>query len=101
MIFRQTYYYSIDLTNLPFVTVCELHIHAVSADKCPTVQRNLDVGWMRDGFTDQTETGQAGVLPQASQLRRTGVWCQHVTRAFDDLQGKTQNKSNLLFGSQN
>lgn len=43
--------------NSPLVTVCELHVHCVAAEKCLAVQRDLDVGGVRNGVTDQHQIG--------------------------------------------
>lgn len=40
---------------LPLITICELHVHRVAAEKGLGVQRGLDVGGMGNGVTDQDQ----------------------------------------------
>lgn len=40
---------------LPLITICELHVHCVTAEEGLGVQRELDVGRVRDGVTDQNQ----------------------------------------------
>lgn len=40
---------------LPLITICELHVHCVATEEGLGVQRELNVGRVRDGVTDQNQ----------------------------------------------
>lgn len=39
----------------PLITICEFHVHCVAAEEGLGVQRELNVGRVRDGVTDQNQ----------------------------------------------
>lgn len=71
--------------HAPVVAVGELHVHAVTAQEGPAVERRLDVGRVRDGLAHEHGAGERRLLEAARRaLRAAGVHPQ-LARAVQHL----------------
>lgn len=52
----------------PLITICELHVHCVAAEEGLGVQRELNVGRVREGVTDQNQVWDSRLLPIKTRL---------------------------------
>lgn len=50
------------MNYLPLITICELHVHCMTAEEGLGVQRELNVGRVRDGVTDQNQVWDSRLL---------------------------------------
>lgn len=50
------------MNDLPLITICELHVHCMTAEEGLGVQRELNVGGVRDGVTDQNQVWDRRLL---------------------------------------
>lgn len=57
----------------PLVTIRELHVHRVAAEKGLGVQRDLNVGGVWDGVTDQDQVGHRWLLVAIGSLLSVAV----------------------------
>lgn len=70
---------------LPFIAIGKLHIKTVTTEECFTVQRDLNVGWMRNRFTDQHQTGHGRLFVAAVSLIAARVVHTDVASAVEYL----------------
>ena len=83
-------------TNAPLVTIGELHVHCVAAEKCLGVQRDLDVGGVLNGVADQNQVGDWGLLVPVGSLLSAAVIHTDMTGAVEHLEGDNRRVFKLL-----
>lgn len=80
----------------PVVTVGELHVHAVAAQESLTVQGDVHVGWVLDGFTHDDEAGEQWLLVATQAIvRRAVVVDSHLAGAVQDLRTNDRSQKSL------
>lgn len=81
------------------IAVGELHVHAVSAQEGPAVQRCVDVGRVWDWFAHQDGTGEWGLFVATEHARRAAVIHLQMTGAVEHLEGVTRGETQLTEGT--
>lgn len=73
------------MNYLPLITICELHVHCVTAEEGLGVQRELNVGRVRNGVTDQNQVWDSRLLlPIGTRLSVVLIYA-HMSRAVQHL----------------
>lgn len=86
------------MNDLPLITICELHVHCVTAEEGLGVQRELDVGRVRDGVTDQNQVRDSRLrLPIRTGLSEVLIHT-HVSRAVQHLDKEQDQETGTALG---